>query len=47
MREECIDINRSSVLLAGARWGPTPKHLFGDFAHPKPNGSKVNVREGD
>ena len=35
MSEECVDINRSFVLLAGVRWGPTPKRLFVDFAHPK------------
>ena len=35
MSEECVDINRSFVLLAGVRWGPTPKRLFVDFAYPK------------
>lgn len=34
MSEECVDINRSFALLAGVRWGPTPKHLFVDSAYP-------------
>lgn len=42
MSEECVDINRSFVLLAGVRWGPTPKHLFIDFACPNPS-SNLNV----
>lgn len=35
MSEESVDINRSFVLLAGVRWGPTPKPLFVDFAQDR------------
>ncbi len=35
MSEECVDINRSFVLLAAARCGSTPYCLFVDFACAK------------
>lgn len=44
MNEECADIKGRFVLLAGVRWGPTPKDPVCWLCSSKTNGTNVNVK---